>query len=233
MSHIAVLQHFWCENAGALGQALADLSHQPTTIPLHDGAALPTGDAFDAWLIMGGPMNVDDTDKHPYLASERELIRKLIEDDRPVLGVCLGAQLIARATGAHVYAKRPKEIGMFSVELTTDGQADPVFGSLPNPAQVFQWHGDTFDLPDGAVLLASSERFTHQLFRMGRRVYAMQFHLDCTPEIVRNLCHECPGELAALPVGERFDLNSPVFEAALRRQNKLAAQVAKAWADLF
>lgn len=233
MSHIAVLQHFWCEHAGALGEALVELGHQRTTIPLYEGASVPPPDMFDAWVVMGGPMNVDELDKHAWLAPERELIAQLIEEDRPVLGVCLGAQLIAWAAGARVYAERPKEIGLFDIELTSDGRTDPVFGVLPNPAEVFQWHGDTFDLPTGATLLARSPRYPHQAFRMGRRVYAMQFHLDCTPEIVRNLSRECAGELAELPAKERFDPESADFKAALARQNRLGSDIARRWASLF
>jgi GMP synthase (glutamine-hydrolysing) len=107
-------------------------------------------------------MNVDDTASHPYLQPERDLLADLIRRDRPVLGICLGAQMVARASGARVYPQRPKEVGLFDVELTTAARKDPLFSDLDSPLEVFQWHGDTFDLPSGAVWLARSERFPHQ-----------------------------------------------------------------------
>jgi len=147
MAQVGVLQHFWCENSGALGEALANDGHELTTVRLDEGNAVPHHDDFDGWLIMGGPMNVDETGKYPYLVTERELLAKLIAADRPVIGVCLGAQLLARAAGAKVYAQRPKEIGLYDISLTPAAKDDPLFGLLDNPQETFQWHGDTFDLP--------------------------------------------------------------------------------------
>jgi GMP synthase-like glutamine amidotransferase len=178
---------------------------------------------------MGGPMNVDETAKYAWLAPERALLSQLIERDARVLGICLGAQLLARAAGARVYPQRPKEIGLFPVSLTAEGASDRLFSLFADPQQVFQWHGDTFDLPDGAVLLARSERFAHQAFRLGRRVYALQFHLECTLEIVRNLQRACEGELAELPPGDAFAQYAPRLAEALAAQNQLARELILRW----
>lgn len=232
MPRVGVLQHFACEHAGVFGEALRTAGHEVVHVRLDEGAAVPSAGAFDGWLVMGGPMNVDETGAYPYLAPERALLAELIRLDRPVIGVCLGAQLLARTAGARVYPHRPREIGLFDVTLTEAGREDPLFGLLDDPQEVFQWHGDTFDLPAAAVQLARSQRFEQQAFRLGRRVYGVQFHLECTLEIVDDLCRSCAGELDALPPEEdprRVDRER--LQAALARQNRLARQVVTAWAE--
>jgi GMP synthase-like glutamine amidotransferase len=233
MAHVGVLQHFWCENSGVFGKALTEAGHEVSTVPLFDGAAVPAPDAFDAWLVMGGPMNVDEVDRYAYLAPERELLTELINASRPIVGICLGAQLIARASGSAVYARRPKEIGLFPVELTAAAKDDSLFASLDSPCEVFQWHGDTFDLPAGAVHLARSERYEHQGFRIGRRIYGLQFHLEATRQIVHDLAEVCARELAGLPPEDDFGQFTDRLEPALAIQNRLARDMILRWAELF
>jgi GMP synthase-like glutamine amidotransferase len=233
MSRIAVLQHVWCENAGAFGEALTKLGHQLDLIKLWDGDPLPAADAYDAWLIMGGPMSVDDKDDHPYLPAECELLAGLIAEDRPMMGVCLGSQLLAKAAGGRVFAKRPKEIGLFDIELTASAAADPLFALMSNPQEVFQWHGDTFDLPSGAVQLARSPRYEQQAFRIGRRVYGLQFHLEFTPRIVRDVVNASQNELAELPEEDEFEQYIPRLATALNTQQELAERVIHRWAELI
>ena len=233
MAHIGVLQHFWCENAGVFAETLAAAGHRLTTVALFDGEPVPAREAFDAWLVMGGPMNVDQTQKYPFLEPERELLARLIEADRPVLGICLGAQLLARAAGARVFAQRPKEVGLYPIQLTAAGVADPLFVTLGDATEVFQWHEDTFDLPAAAVHLARSERFAQQAFRIGRRVYGLQFHLECTRRIVDDLCQACANELAELPAEDRFDPLDGRLSASLALQNERARSLILRWAELF
>jgi GMP synthase-like glutamine amidotransferase len=140
-------------------------------------------------VVMGGPMAVYEMDAHPYLSMESAIIRAFILARKPVLGICLGAQLIAHALGAEVYPGGRQELGWYSVDLTPDGMNDPVMSSLSVDgnavAEVFQWHGDTFKLPAKAVRLATSTDFENQAFRYGKNVYALQFHIEVTPDIIR------------------------------------------------
>ena len=233
MAEIAVLKHFWCEGPGAFDDALTGAGHHLITVNLHEGEPVPAAGDFDAWLIMGGQMNVDETDKHPYLLPERRLVAELVRRDRPVLGICLGAQIVARAAGARVYPLRPKEIGLFNVELTSAAADDPLFRGLPSPLEVFQWHGDTFDLPAEAALLASSQRYPHQAFRMGRRVYAIQFHLEVTLVVARQWFRDWIDEVAGQPEGERQPPPTEWLQASLGRQQTQARKLATAWVGLL
>jgi GMP synthase (glutamine-hydrolysing) len=162
--------------------------------------------AFDprAWsglVVMGGPMNVDETDRYPFLAAEVGWLRDAVAASLPTLGVCLGSQLLAKAHGARVYANGVKEIGWYDVELLPAAADDPLLAGLAPRERVFQWHGDTFDLPAGAVQLARSPQCERQAFRIGRCAWGLQFHLEVDAAIVESWLTEpgnC-GELRALP----------------------------------
>jgi GMP synthase (glutamine-hydrolysing) len=202
-------------------------------VKLYDGQDLPGEDSFDGLLIMGGPMNVDDWDAHPWLGPERDFIGRAVAGGRPVLGICLGAQLIASTLGSAVYPRRPKEIGLFDIHLTDAGQADPLLGFLGSTAEVFHWHGDTFDLPKRAMHLAESERFVNQAFRVGESVYGLQFHFECTTQIVRDLRHICAKELAELPPEDAFDQFVERLPEAIGQQNEWARRFIAGWAGLL
>jgi GMP synthase-like glutamine amidotransferase len=231
MGRIAVLQNCACEHGGVFESALTECGHRIDRVRLFDGIEMPAIDDFDAWLIMGGPMNVDDTSAYPWLLPERQLVADLIKHHRPVLGICLGAQLIARAAGANVYAKRPKEIGLFAVELTDAAAADPVMEGFKPVENVFQWHGDTFDLPEGAAHLARSARFEHQAFRLGDSIYGLQFHLECTFEMVQAIGDTCRAELEALPESERSVFDGDHLVGPLRAQNCVAKDFIQRWSQ--
>lgn len=154
---------------------------------------LPQAGDIDLLVVMGGPMSVNDESVHPWLVQEKRFIRQCIDAGKPVLGVCLGAQLIAAAMDARVYPGRAKEIGWFPIEaVPVDGEATFRF---PPRVEVFHWHGETFDLPPGAVRLARSEACENQAFQLGRSVIGLQFHLETTAESARSMVSFCRDEL--------------------------------------
>jgi GMP synthase-like glutamine amidotransferase len=181
---VLVLQHIACEPPGVFEDVLGERGASLHRVELDEGDALPDWRGFDAIVAMGGPMSANDEAELPWLATEKTLIREAVQDGRPFWGVCLGVQLLASALGARVYAGSSPEVGLLPVELTPDARQDPVFGALREELVTLQWHGDTFDLPDGATLLASSPAYANQAFRV-RRAYGVQFHLEVSAEMTR------------------------------------------------
>ena len=176
-SSLLVLQHISCEPPAAFEDELRARGLDVTRVELDEGDALPDWREFPAIVVMGGPMGAYDETDHPWLVEEKRLLREAVEADVPVWGVCLGAQLLASALGARVYRGDEPEVGVLPVELTSAAADDPVFRDVPSSFPTLQWHGDSFDLPDGATLLASSPAYPHQAFRVGRS-YGLQFHLE-------------------------------------------------------
>ena len=174
---VLVLQHIACEPPGAYEDVLIERGADLTRVELDERQTLPGLDGFDAVVAMGGPMSVNDEAGHPWLVDEKRLIREAAERGLPYWGACLGVQLLASALGARVYAGAMPEVGLLPVRLTDEGRADRVLGPLPATFQMLQWHGDTFELPEGAVLLASSDPYPNQAFRF-RNAYGVQFHLE-------------------------------------------------------
>ena len=146
------------------------------------GAAPPSLDGYHGLVILGGPMSANDV--HPWVAIEIALIHDAIRRDLPVLGVCLGSQLIAKALGADVSKNPRKEIGWFDLHFTPDAARDPLFAEFADRETVFHWHSETFAMPPGSLLLASSQRCRNQAFRYGQKIYGLQFHLEVTPEMI-------------------------------------------------
>lgn len=140
--------------------------------------------SYDGLIILGGPMGVYEADKYEHLKVEMECIREFIADDKPILGICLGAQLIAATLGAKVAPAAESEVGWYDVALTDEGQKDPIMGVMQESQKIFQWHFDSFQLPDGAVWLASSNACTYQGFRWGTKVYGFQFHLEVDEKMI-------------------------------------------------
>jgi GMP synthase-like glutamine amidotransferase len=181
---VVVFQHLACEHPGIWREFLRDDGAEVLTVELDAGDPIPSLDEMDALLVFGGPMNVDQHDRFPWLGPETDAIRDAALGGLPVFGVCLGAQLLARALGAKVTKNPVPEVGLLPVELTAAGATDPLFAGWPRQVSVVQWHSDTFALPAGATLLATSPVCRHQAFRYGSRAYGLQFHPEVTADMV-------------------------------------------------
>ncbi len=185
ITRVVIVQQVPHEGPGVVGRMLRRLSADTEVVRAYRGDRIPRSVGPGAALvILGGPMGAYEEGKYPFLTDELRLIESALKAGTPVLGICLGAQLMARAAGARVYRGGAKEIGWYPLHLTEEGRRDSLLLGLPSELRVFQWHGDTFDVPRGGVNLASSELFPHQLVRLGRRAYALQFHLEVTEEMV-------------------------------------------------
>ena len=188
------LQHVPFEGLGSIETWLQSMRADVSVTRLFEEPALPDPADVDLLVIMGGPMSINDEAGYPWLAAEKEFIRSAIEKDKAVIGICLGAQLIAGAMGAAVYPNKEKEIGWFPIASTQPDNAEELF-TFPQELLVFHWHGETFDLPDGAMRLARSDACHNQAFQLGRRVIGLQFHLETTPDAARDIVHHCRDEL--------------------------------------
>jgi GMP synthase-like glutamine amidotransferase len=194
---ILVLQHIACEPPGVYEDVLRERGAELHRVELDEGEPLPDGGGgFDAIVAMGGPMSATDDTALPWLTEEKRLIAEAVGAGTPFWGVCLGVQLLAAALGARVYPGPEPEVGLLPVELTEEALDDPVFASLPRTLLTLQWHGDTFDLPEGAVRLAGSPAYPNQAFRLGR-AYGVQFHLEVSDEMAREWA-EVPEYVASL-----------------------------------
>lgn len=188
-------QHVPFEGLGTIEQWISAHGHHLTATKLYQNDLMPDMESIDWLIIMGGSMGVHDEDRLPWLKGEKRLIEKAIRKGKAVLGICLGAQLIADVLGARVYRNRVKEIGWFPIELTEAGQCSPLFGFLPRRLVVFHWHGDTFDLPAGTMHIARSKACLNQAFVYNERVVGLQFHMESAPKGVEALIENCSGEL--------------------------------------
>ena len=175
-------QHVPFEGLGSIGPWLEKRGAQVSSTAFWKGEMPPSVENFDGLIVMGGPMSVHDEAAHPWLRAEKEAIRQAIAQGKVVLGICLGAQLIAEVLGGEVMRNPEREIGWFPIERTLDAAAHPLGAILPHQEPVFHWHGETFSIPAGATLLSRSTACAHQAFAMGDRVLGLQFHLETTAE---------------------------------------------------
>lgn len=182
---ILVIKHVEQEGPDMLGTFLEAAAWPMETIELGKGEASPESLGHVAAVIMlGGPMNVYEEEAYPFLKDEDRLIKQVLKEEIPFLGVCLGAQLLAKACGARVMKAAQKEIGWYSVGPTTEGLRDRLFRGVAFPLTVFQWHEDTFDIPEGGRLLCRSEIVPNQAFKVGPCAYGLQFHVEASQEMV-------------------------------------------------
>lgn len=198
MSRVLVVRHVGHEGLGTMKRPIESGS-VVEYVDLFRGEALPSRiDGFDGLVILGGPMGVYEEDKYPFIKAEVRLIEDALKKRVPTLGICLGSQLLAKAAGASVYRSGFKEIGWHDVILTEDSDDDSLFLGLPDKFRAFHWHGDTFDVPKGALMLASSELFPNQVIKVGPSAYGIQFHLEVTERMIREWIEVNEEELAAL-----------------------------------
>lgn len=218
------LQHVPFEGPAKIQDWSAKAGHCLTTTRLFAGESLPQIDRFDMLVVMGGPMGANDDARHKWMKGEKLVIELAIERGKKVLGVCLGAQLIAAVAGAKVYANREKEIGWFPIELDPPNVRHTPLKVLPQRTTVFHWHGDTFDLPKGALHLARSRACENQAFSIGDRVLGLQFHIEMGLSQIETLIRYASADLTAgafvMDPQEMVDLapsQTPPLQAALYR----------------
>ncbi|MCF6248095.1 MAG: amidotransferase [Desulfobacula sp.] len=186
-------QHVPFEGLGAIEPWLETAGYNIFSTKFFESTILPDSEDIDLLIIMGGPMSVNDEQRFPWLDLEKQFIRDFINSGKAVLGICLGAQLIASAMGAAIFKNKEKEIGWFPVNGVLS-IGDSCF-KFPPLTTVFHWHGETFDLPQHAILLAKSEGCENQAFQIGKSVIGLQFHLETTPDSAKKIVSNCRNEL--------------------------------------
>jgi GMP synthase (glutamine-hydrolysing) len=185
MSRLLVCQHVAAEPLGTLDPLIRRRGHRMRFVNFsRDPDARPSLERYRGLIVLGGPMNVDEQARHPHLKTELALIEQALTEGKPVLGICLGAQLLAHVLGAPVRRHRCPEIGWYRLETTEHGRRDPVLEPLGDALPVFQWHGRTFDLPSEAVHLAQTQTCANQAFRWGEDAYGFQFHLEMDEALI-------------------------------------------------
>jgi GMP synthase (glutamine-hydrolysing) len=204
--NVLVLRHVPHEHLGTLALALRsnNLAYEYVNF-YEDANSNVSVDDSSALIILGGPMNVYETDKYPFMEMEDVLIKGAIEKDIPVLGICLGAQLIAKSLGAQVTKNRETEIGWYPLKITDEGSKDYLFKQLSVEETVFQWHGDTFEIPSGAAHLAESPLCLNQAFRFGSSVYGLQFHIEVTPEMILEWLNVPENRIEITPLKDKIN----------------------------
>ncbi|MBI1910576.1 MAG: gamma-glutamyl-gamma-aminobutyrate hydrolase family protein [Deltaproteobacteria bacterium] len=184
MKKVLVIQHVPHEGLGIIGPMLESAGIGADCIKVYKDKLPRDAQGYDGLIVLGGPMGVYEEDTYPFISKEIKLIQSALKDRLPILGICLGSQLLAKAAGASVYKGNAKEIGWFNISLTEEGKKDRLLMGLPGELTVFQWHGDTFDVPSNGVNLVSSELFPNQLIKVGPCAYGVQFHLEVTERMV-------------------------------------------------
>lgn len=230
-SEVWVLQHAPAETLGTITDALEDRKVTARYVRIFQRDAVPQRmDGRSGLVVMGGPLGVYEQERYPFLKEEVRLIKEALSEGKPVLGICLGSQLLASALEGLVSRGHRKEIGWHPVRLTEDGKEDMLFHGVERSFTAYHWHGDVFELPRGAVALASSDRTQHQAFRFGANAYGLLFHLEVTENMVREMIRTFSDDLRE----EKIDMNRLMKETqeCLRDLQKISAAVFGQWAGL-
>ncbi|MGH7933568.1 MAG: type 1 glutamine amidotransferase [Candidatus Binataceae bacterium] len=229
MAKIVVLQHHPAENLGTIADALEDAALAWQYVRVFDGHPIPkTLKGAGGVIVMGGGESVYQLDRYPYLREEMALIESALKEDRPVLGVCLGSQLLAATLGATVRRGESKEIGWYPVTLDDAASDDRLMKGLPTTFVACHWHSDVFDLPAGAVALASSEKTPVQAYRYGAKAYGLLFHAEMTREIIDALASEFGEGLKRVGIDGEAILSQT--EAHLPPLAKIGSAIFSRWA---
>lgn len=225
MSKWACLQHVEYEGPGLIATVAARRGLELERHHFWSGSPVPRIDEVDGLVVMGGPMSVNDVENHPSLEKERELLGRAVASGTPVLGVCLGAQLLAASLGVEVYDGGNQEVGTGTVELTQMGCDDPVLGPAGPELPVFHWHGDTFEIPAGAAHLARSDLYESQAFRAGECAYGFQFHLELDSGLLSGLGPHLPQgvEVGQGDLDRLMQVGESVIERFFERAQETAA----------
>lgn len=226
---VLVIENYAKTTLGLIGPALREAGAECLVLRTYAGDTVPqTHEGFVALVVLGGAQDALDDANHPYLWTEAELAKSFGAADKAVLGICLGAQLIARGFGAQNILGRPLEFGWHEVRTTEAGRADPVLSSIGAAAPLFHWHVDTFTLPPGATLLATSDRTAIQAFRVGRAVYGMQFHFEAGTELVAAWNHDFAEEIAPV-TPDWFDRHAAEAARHGAAADAAGRAIARAW----
>jgi GMP synthase (glutamine-hydrolysing) len=193
--HIHFILHASFEKPGYIDTWIAKNGYTSSATSPYKGERLPSGDDFDFLIIMGGPQSPTNLTEFPYLKDEIYFTQKAIENNKSILGICLGAQIIGEALGAKTDRSPHKEVGAFPISLTPDGLLDPIFKHFPQQFEVMHWHNDMPGVPDAAVILAESAGCPRQVVRYGEKIYGLQCHLEMTPELIKEMLEHCKEDL--------------------------------------
>ncbi len=229
---VAIVENTRVTHHGLVGVALHERAalidlHKPWT-----GQPLPDAPEADALVVFGGEQSATDDHTHPYLPSLARLMQAYTAADKPVLGICLGSQLLARAYGAENHLGTAPEFGWVDVTLTEAGRADPVLSQVPQTFPIFQWHSDTFTLPEGAAHLATSAKAAHQAFRIGRATYGTQFHFEASRPVVADWLARFPEGVEKMSPGWATR-HSALAQAQGAEADAHGLSLARAWVNLI
>ncbi len=192
---IHYIQHVPFEGLGYIENWINNNNYSLSHTKIFEEIIFPNPKDIDWLIIMGGPMNINDEDEYSWLVEEKKFIKSMVDANKVVIGICLGAQLIAHVLDAEVYPNKKKEIGWFPVKLTSEAVNNNLFESFPEVFSVLHWHGDTFDLPNKAIHLLETDACKNQAFLYNEKVLGLQFHLEATPASLKDMIDNCENEL--------------------------------------
>ncbi len=236
MKKLLVLQHVAHELLGTLNPLLRGAGFRLRYVNFaRHPEAQPSLDGYHGLVVLGGPMSVNDTDRLPHLTTEMKLIEAAMRRNLPVLGICLGAQLIAKTLGAAVYPGKEKEIGWYDVSPTDEAESDPLLAEFQRTEKIFQWHGDTFDIPKSTIHLAFSSLCANQAFRYGVNVYGLQFHLEVDAPMIHRWLRVAENKKEITALGGKIDPERIHQETPdhMRRLQQLSERVFGEFIRLF